>query len=180
MSDIGQIIDWPQVATTTASPASVGNEMAALNNAFNTAQNWASSNTAVYIPFRIAFTTNFSSMFWMNGTAGTDSCDVGVYTFSGSKIVSTGGTLTSGALQPQIVSVTPTTLSPGLYYFAMARNGTTNTLYAVASIAGQVTRGFGIYVASTSYPLSSTVIFAGNTGQSPNIPFMGFTKQGVV
>lgn len=178
MSDIGQAIDWWRPNLTSASSAAIGNETTVMSASFLTAQAWSTANSAIFIPFRIAYPMTFSSMYWINGTVGTDSCDVGVYTASGSRIVSSGGTLTSGASVPQIVSVTSTTLQPGLYYLAMARNGTTNTLGA-ASLSLQQTRSVAIYMTATSYPLPSSVTYVA-TSSAISVPLVGISTTGVI
>jgi hypothetical protein len=100
-------------------------------------QTYSSASRAMAVPFEIAFPFLVRKVFWMNGTtATTDSCDVGVYTEAGARLVSGGGTAISGANATQEVDVTDTLLRPGRYWLAYSQNGVTAT--PIASAIGAI------------------------------------------
>lgn len=163
MSDIGTAIDFCLPVVSTGSVNSLGAEIGSLTIASNTAAAaWPSANLAIFVPVRIGYPFTAVKMFWLNGaTVGTNSVDVGIYDSQGNQLVHSGSTATSGATGIQTVSITSTTLEMGLYYMAMAVNGTTDT--SLRGGTGGIATPWalmGAYQMATAFALPSTATFA--------------------
>lgn len=163
MSDLPTAIDYSLPVISTGSINAIGAETAGMAINVNTvAAAWPSANLAIFVPVRIGYPFTAVKMFWINGaTVGTNSVDVGIYDNQGNRLVNSGGTVTAGATGIQIVSITSTTLEPGLYYMAMAANGTTDT--SLRGGTGGIATPWalvGAYQMATAYTLPSTATFA--------------------
>lgn len=175
MSDFPKAIDFPNTVITPATYESIGADLAGSSTnltASNTA--WPTANTAVFVPFRISTPIIIVKIFWQNGsTVAVNNVDVGIYDSQGNRLVSSGSMATSGASALQAIDITDTTLEQGLYYMAMARDGTSDTMNA-AIPAVPIPRALGIYSVATSFTLPATVTFAGSI--SAFVPFMGLAR----
>lgn len=173
MADLPIVIDYPSAVMSTVSTNSIANELVNTNNTFNTAA-WPSSNLALYIPVKIAYPYTAVKMFWANGsTVGTNHVDVGIYDAQGNQLVHSGSTLTSGTNATQIVDTTDVTLQPGLYYLAMAMDGTTDTVGRFFP-AATICRAIGVLSQVTAFALPSTATMVGTT--TNYIPIIGMTS----
>lgn len=178
MSDFPKAIDVTPSVISSFSFSSSGRFLAQSANTGQTAVAWPLANLALFVPFRVSQTIIAVKMFWFNGTAGTDSVDVGIYGQDGTRLVSSGSTLTSGASSKQEVDITDTTLTPGLYYMAMAMNGTTNTIVRFsAGLTGPLS-GWGLYELTSAFALPATATFATTTRQ--DIPLVCLTQRTTV
>lgn len=181
MSDIGALVDYPHPVIYSGGPESIGVQFVVQDSTSLTGATaaWPSSNAAIYIPFRIGYIYTSVKMFWLNGTTvGTNHVDVGIYDFQGNQLVHSGSTLTSGASVIQSVSIS-TTLEPGLYYMAMAMDGTTDTI-ARGNIGGSqsVLNGWGMHQQATAFALPSTASFSSVT--SGYIPALAITSNSTI
>lgn len=160
MSDFPSVVDYDIPVVSNAGLSSLGPELLAFVPTVASTV-WPTTNLALYYPFSVAVETTIVKMFWINGgTVGTNSVDVGIYGQDGNRLVSGGGVLTTGASVEQIVDITDTILVPGIYYLAMAMNGTTDNIKMLNSIGAATTSGLGVYEQTTAYPLPSTATFA--------------------
>lgn len=128
---------------------------------------WPSANHAFYIPFRLAVPVIVYKMIFGSGvTAGSNNADVGIYDKSGNRLVSSGATAKGNSVET-VCDVTDTFLGPGLYYLAMAADGTGN--YAMVTPTGtspvplQKTRLWGVLQQASAYTLPATATFAAST-----------------
>lgn len=176
MSDFPQRFDINGAVISSATSDSIGVQLANVGLVSSVGV-WPAANLALFVPFRIASTLTVAKMFWNNNTAGTTSYDVGIYSASGSLLVSIGSTLSAGTTNPQVVDITDTTLTPGLYYMAMAANNVTDSSYSYGLAIGG-TAAFGVLEAVTSFPLPSTVTFA-KTARA-RMPLIGMTMRTTV
>lgn len=179
MGDISAVIDYNKNVITSLTRDSIGVELAGITSSFSSsAATWPTANKAFYLPFRLAYPVIATKMFWLNGaTVGTNAVDVGIYDQAGNRLVSIGSTTTSGASTVQTVDITDTTLNPGLYYMAMAVNGTTDTSFRTAPTA-PMSRMLGIYEQTSAFALPATATFAVAT--AAHIPFIGITTKTVI
>lgn len=164
MADFPSIQQYAKGIITPLSFESIETELAsiAFNQQPGVSRAWPSANLALMFPFRLGASFVVTTAFWENGsTVGTDSRDIGIYDSQGNKIASTGGVLTSGASAVQSTALS-TTLLPGLYYLAMSQNGTTATVLGSLP-AVPLLRAMGVGNVATSYPLPSTITYAGAT-----------------
>lgn len=134
---------------------------------------WTSSNRALYIPFALPVPTLVRRLWVAIGaTGGTNSVDLGIYSDTGTRLVSHGGTTAGTANQVQFLDVTDTIIGPGAFYMACAMNGTTATTIRITA-SNEWPKAFGILMQASAYPLPATATFA--TVASMNvIPIIGF------
>lgn len=138
----------------------LGDTLANIASQFIAAAAWPTANKAFYIPVQLLVAVTVYKIAWYNGaTVGTNSVDVGIYTEAGTKIISTGSTLTAGASQPQVVDIADTALAPDTYFLAMAMNGTTDTVFRNAA-NGNHHRASGVQQQLTAFALPATATFA--------------------
>lgn len=113
----------PHRVLTTASPEfSIG---AASIDPAAASTAWFSANDPCAYPFRLSEPTTVRKLGWVNGTAAGGGVDIGVYSDSFVRLVSTGAQTGSGNSLWQWFDVTDTTLAAGKYFLAMARDNTT-------------------------------------------------------
>lgn len=140
---------------------------------------WPGANRALYVPFRLTVPFTFNSISTPLGTA-SGNLDLGVYSVDGTKIVSTGST--AAVANVNTISVTPTLLGPGLFYFGMAADNTTLAVYSLlltgALSAVPLIRSVGCGQQATAFPLPSSIAFAANTGTI--IPIIGISNRSVI
>lgn len=138
---------------------------------------WPTTNTAIFIPFRIAYPITIVKMFWYNGATVSGNIDTGIYNSEGTRLVSIGSTAQATINVIQVVDITDTTLEPGLYYMALAADNTTSTFRMLNALAVQ-SRSFGVYSVATSFVLPSSVTYAGAITNP--IPLIGLTTKTTV
>lgn len=173
MADFPQVRDNNRNTISVMSSESIGWVFPYMLLGVQTPHAWPTANKAYFIPFRVANPFIAIEGFWFNGTAGTDNVDIGIYGRDGTRLVSSGTTASSGANSLQKVSLTSTTLEPGVYYMAIARPGTTNTIASVVPTAGAMS-SVGVYEMATAFPLPSTATFA--TSPTAFIPSIGISN----
>lgn len=186
MSDLLTFIDYSFPVINTYSANAQQNEGAAFNTSIGGALNaaWSSANQAIYISFRIGYPATFQKMFWINAAiVGNNNVDVGVYDNQNNQLWHSGSTLTSGASAVQSVTISGNlTLQSGIYYMAMAVNGTTDkfigaTLSNAYQYLGFTLDGFGAQ--STAFPLPSTASLSAMTsGQF--VPILALTMNSLI
>lgn len=138
---------------------------------------WPSANRAIFVPLLLRSQIQVKRLFALNAAAVSGNIDVGIYTFDGTLIVSTGGTAQLGIVQPQFFDITDLTLPPGKYYLAAALDNITGTNQR-SNPAIVICRGIGILQMATAYPLPTTAVFA--TVASAYIPAIGIeTVRGI-
>lgn len=137
---------------------------------------WPASNRAVFVPFRVPVPVTAYKMACGTGTGTTGNFDLGIYDSAGNRIVSTGSTAKTTASSDRIIDITDTVLLPGLYYMAMATDGTTNYIGVglIANVAAP--KQFGMREAASSFALPATVTYA--TISTAHIPFMSIYLRG--
>lgn len=153
----------PSSFITALSVESVAIELLTVSNqgisSFSSA-NWPSANQAVFIPFTLRGKIVTSSLFCINGSANSGNIDIGIYTSDGTKIISTGSTVSAGTQTMQSVGITPLTLGPGVYYMALACSSATNNVRQVAALNATRQKAVGIFQQATAFPLPATATFA--------------------
>lgn len=132
-----------------------------------------SANRAYYTPVTIPYTVVATKLFSINGATASNNLDIGIYDATGTKIVSTGSTAQSGTSQVQLIDITDTTLGPGLFYLALACNGTSATFLSHSSATAALASVAGIYSQNTAFALPATATFA--TPATVYVPVIGFT-----
>ena len=125
---------------------------------------WPAANRAIAYPFVLCAPITFTTLFAMLGATNSGNFDVGIYAADGTKIISAGATaMNAGASVPQLITVTSTTIGPGLYYCAMAVDNTTATLqnFQIGTVLTNVGLiGCGCAQMASAYVLPATFTFA--------------------
>lgn len=151
------------VTISSASPYSIGFDGIRLAFNFATGSSaWPSANRAYYVPFAIPTPIIVAKLFTTNGTTASNNFDIGIYDKDGTRIVSTGSTAQSGTTALQIVDVSDTLIGPGLFYMALAMNGTTGTHHVFGSISATFTQACGVYLQASAFPLPANATYAAN------------------
>lgn len=130
---------------------------------------WPAANRAIFVPFRTPFPVTVCKLLVGAGATATGNFDVGIYDAAGNKIVSSGATA-KGANTEHILDITDTPIGEGLYYFALATDGTI-TMQASNALSVQGCRLAGIVEAASSYVLPSSVSYAACS--SAYVPYVG-------
>jgi hypothetical protein len=120
---------------------------------------WPSASMAIYVPIRVKQRVIVVSLAISNGATVTGNLDLGLYSATGVRLVSTGSTAQSGVNTEQVISVTGTSIGPGLYYLAAAMDGTTGTVRAF-SPASPVATSAGLLTEASAFSLPDTATFA--------------------
>lgn len=106
------------------------------NSSFSGSGAWPAANLAIYMPFLVETpVTAYKMAFEVGAQAGN--CDVGIYDQLGNRLVSKGSTPV-GPAGLQVIDITDTALTPGVYFMAMNVDTTTTlTIARVAPASGQ-------------------------------------------
>lgn len=147
----------PELSINTLGSNSLGNGL--LTGTAFAGNGWPASSRALFVPFRLAFPATVYQMACGTGTGTTGNFDLGIYDSGGNKIVSTGSTAKTTASSERIVNITDTLLLPGLYYLAMATDGTTNYLSVVPGNLG-FCKLLGMRQMASAFALPTTATYA--------------------
>lgn len=116
------------------------------------------ANRAIYTPMWLPWHYPVRRVYWVNGTTASSNMDFGIYTADGERLYSTGSTAQSGTSVAQYVTPSsPLLLTPGLYYFALACNGTTSRAFGAGSLTLTLSRTSGILQEDTALPLPAAM-----------------------
>jgi hypothetical protein len=126
-----------------------------LNGAFPAA------NLAIFIPFAITTKINVKNLLSYNGGTISGNIDLGIYDINGIKLTSTGSVAHAGSSSIQATSITPITLAPGTYYFAVAMDNGTGQLRRAAFTNVDESQMFGMAQMGTAFPLPATATISG-------------------
>lgn len=120
---------------------------------------WPSANRAIFVPFRVPVPVTIDKLAMGTGTGTGGNYDQGIYDEFGNLVIATGSTARPGASQDSIVDIADTVLMPGLYYLAMALDGTNTVQHVSMNLTAQ-TKLMGMRQMDTAFPLPSTATFA--------------------
>ena len=121
---------------------------------------WPSNNYAIFYPFSLSRRITVQSLFCMNGATAAGNIDMGIYTMDGTRIVSAGSTAQSGTNAIQALTITPTQLSPGFYYLAIAASSTSTTIFGHSVYSNIYERFMGTAGMASAFPLPATATLA--------------------
>lgn len=147
-----------------------------LNHATFVSGAWASANDPVAIPFVLSQAGVVTQLGWVNGSSAGGNVDVGVYSSSWVRLISTGSTAGSGNSAWQFVDVADTALPPGRYYLVMARDNTTaNRVSSYASLVSAPLLALaGVQDTTTnSFPLPNPLTNMAEAATFTRIPICG-------
>jgi hypothetical protein len=127
------------------------------NSAMNIATTWQSVNRAVFAPFYVQQQVTIYQMAIEITTTGGN-CDIGIYSMSLVRLVSTGSTVTAAA-GIQVFNITDTVLTPGTYFAALSFDGVTAAIRA-ASGSTTLAAMAGVRQQATGFVLPATATVA--------------------
>jgi hypothetical protein len=158
MPDFPILRNTDRFILSPATPDSVGAILSGMGfgSALGT---YPSANAAFYMPVSVHGKITVVKMFIENGATASGTVDVGIYDAGGARLVSSGSTAQTGTAAIQEFDITDTTLSPGLYYLAIAMDNTTGTLLRW-STSSALTKCMGIVGQASAFPLPSSATFA--------------------
>ena len=120
---------------------------------------WPSNNRALYVPIYVPTRFTVARFLVLNGSNATGNVDVGLYSNTGSKLMSTGSTARSGTSVAQYIGVTDQSFSPGAYYLALVGSSTTGQYMRTVSTSVYDTQVAGYLfedLGATTLPSSMT------------------------
>jgi hypothetical protein len=164
----------PLIHSYTLSPNSLGS-MPVLNGVFG-ASSYPTANLALFVPFRLTRPTTFNTLFIYQAGTASGNIDLGIYSADGTKLISTGSTANTTGLQS--ISITATTFTAGLYYYAVACDNTTNQPVFMSMSQAMFLKAVGMAQMASAFPLPATATFA-TIGQTV-IPIIGATARSVI
>lgn len=158
MPDFPYFRNPDRVLVSGLSPNSIGTELSGMG--LTTASGtWVAANRAIFTPFAVTEQLVVTRMWQENGSAVSGNLDLGIYTASGTRLVSSGSVAQAGVSTVQDVNVADTTLMPGLYYLAQVMDNVTGTVIRYSPNAA-ICRAMGVLQAASAYPLPATVTYA--------------------
>lgn len=155
MSDWPAVVFGPPVVSTAdARSGQLGGFLMARFT--STAAAWPSANRALFMPVEVQSTCTAYQMCFEVGTQ-SGNLDVGIYDEQAKRLVSSGSTAVAAA-GVQVVDITNTVLTPGVYFLAMSVDNTTAT-FRKAAIAPPQVQALGVQqqgLASVTLPDPAT------------------------
>jgi len=139
------LLSPPHTVIGTGSLSSLLGEICRLvNGNFNSSGGWPAANRALYMPFMVEVAVTAYLIAWQNGSTISGNLDVGIYSVTGARLVSTGSIAHSGASTVQTGNIADTVLTPGVYYVAMNVDNTTGTFFRTTVMSGGFLRVYGM------------------------------------
>lgn len=173
--------DWPGTRIATTSLFSFGGPGSGIAlPCSGTGRVWPAANRAIYMPVVVSIpvvVTNLSVIVAVQ----SGNMDVGIYSETGTRIVSAGSTAV-GAAGLQVFNIADTTLVPGVYFLAMCVDNTTASVSTTnaSAYSAVVLRTAGCQQQAVgAVTLPSTATFANPEGTYAPL-VMGSTMSAVV
>lgn len=158
------------------SPEAIGTLIRLLGVAGNYASaTWPTANLAIYYPFVLRSAILVTQLWTSNGAASSQTRDVGIFSFDGTKLISSGSTAGSGTTALQLYNVTDTMIGPGIFYMGMSSSGTTNAFTRMTPSTATRANAFGMYQQVTAFPLPANATFA--TVTNAYVPLFGLVAR---
>lgn len=135
------------------------------------------ANRAYLIPFHIEEPITVTKLFCANGATASGNVDVGIYSSSFVKLISSGSTAQAGTNVLQIFNVTDTIIGPGDFYLAIAIDNGTGTIFS-QNIGTTIGNRIGLLQMASAFPLPATITPAAIS--SGTTPIVGLRQGGTV
>jgi hypothetical protein len=120
---------------------------------------WPTASLAMFYPTLIEVPVLATQIIVENGSPVSGNVDVGIYNEFGTRLVSIGGAVQTGANALQVFNITDTFLAPGIYYRAIVFDNITAQIIR-SSPPVELLRGAGVMQMATAYTLPTTATFA--------------------
>jgi hypothetical protein len=171
------ILTVPAPPTVTITPFSLEAGSGMLSTGAPASSAWPAASRALFCSFRLWTPITAVKMFVLNGATVSGNIDVGIYDEAGTRLVSSGSTAHAGTSVIQVLDITDTQLGIGLFYMALALDGTTATVYR-KSINVALQRATRWYQMAAAFPLPATATFAAPA--SNYVPLFGLSTDTVI
>lgn len=137
------------------------------------ASGWPSANLALAIPFEVSVPLVVDQLGVATGTTLNVNVDIGIYTSSLARVISTGSTALSSASAWQWVNVADTPLAKGRYYLALAANGTSpqDVFFYGATVASALAVA-GCLQAASSFALPDPLASTAEASSFTRLPYV--------
>lgn len=138
---------------------------------------WPAANRALYLPFSIPEPVTVARMMYHPGTVAAN-IDIGIYSYAGALLVSSGTVAKGTTAQVEFVNVTDTPLAAGDYYFALVNSNNTGNFHRIQSSLPSAVP-FMKHMGVLQEALGSTVLPSSMTPATPAsdyYPLVGFTQ----
>jgi hypothetical protein len=126
---------------------------------------WPVANMAIFIPMYIPAPFPMRRLYWVNGSAITLSCSIGLFDLDGLTIYAGASVAQAGASALQYVTpATPILVAPGWKYIGLTMSGTTASCArgtiltanaASIALAADVGRAMGLRQMASAHPFST-------------------------
>jgi hypothetical protein len=134
------------------------------------------TNRAVYYPQQIPVRFTVARFIASNGASVAGTFDIGLFSQSGVKLISTGSQTQTGTSVAQYIDVTDQTFPPGFYYLGMVVSNTASARYNGVTFNDQYeARGTGCLQESLGSAVLPTTMTPASYATS-TIYFFGFTQ----
>lgn len=161
----------------TQSLLSLGGMISANSTGAAASGAFPSTNLAILIPFDITEDITVTQLWAYNGATASGNIDVGIYDAAFARQISSGSTAQSGTNALQVFDVTDTPLTAGQYYFAVAMDNTTGTLFR-QTIGATLMRSWGCFQMASAFALPSTITPA--SVANSYLPLIGWTQKATI
>ena len=119
---------------------------------------WPAANRAIYVSVLVENPVVVTQMaVWVTVQSGN--LDVGIYSETGTRLVSAGSTVVGAAAAIQAINIADTLLAPGVYFLAMCVDNTTAAFQRTAAGNAGIYSSFGVQqqaVGAVTLPATAT------------------------
>lgn len=171
--------DWPQSRpfdSNVLSVVSTRSLTGGINIGAPATAAWPLANRALYIPFRLNLPFLVAQMWVIVGTSISGSVDLGIYSYDGTRLVSSGIGTPTAINAIYSVDLNDLQLNPGRYFMAMS-NGIVGAFQRHAP-GGVALNAMGYFQEASAHPLPAVAAFAANT--TSYLPCMGLTSKSTI
>jgi hypothetical protein len=139
---------------------------------------YPSADLAIFMPVKVTETITIKKLWVLNGATASGNTNMALYNSEFILVAGTetGSTAQAGTNVIQEFTITPTGITPGLYYVAIAMDNTTGTLFRY-SIGSEGAKYVGLFSQASSFDLPAVATPADANSYAP---VMGFSTRELV
>lgn len=142
---------WHGISTATHGPVPA-------QSSWGTSMTFPSANLCIYTPVFIGKAGVIKKLWYSNNNTATGNYDIGLYDVNGVAIIRRGSTAKTTTTLQIIWDCTDTVIAPGLYYFALASDSSSDTFFGI-SVTAPLASALGVWT-EAAFPLPATATFA--------------------
>ena len=113
------------------------------------------ANLAIYVPFSVSETVTAFEGWVITGATAGGNFDIGIYSATGSRLVSAGSTARVVSTVNNTTTMTNQVLTPGVWYYMAFSADSTNTYISSSTVAG-LNESMGVLESTTSFVLPAS------------------------